>query len=108
MANQFEELRIESNSRARLVASVFSQALCPILDDPAIFRRSSCGGMLNQIGSNQQIGRNVLACRDSLFQISTPRFKVVDPCFHRIAIPTQLCDSKLSAPAVVEIVLAIA
>jgi hypothetical protein len=101
MTNQFVEFRIESDGRARLVASIFSQSLRPILDDPGILGYSPRDGALNQIGSNQQIDRNVLPCRNSPFQISTPRFKAVDPCFYRIAVPTQLGDCEFAAPAII-------
>src|SRR5215472_6526847 len=101
MLNEFAELRIQSNCCARLTALVCSQPLRPILKDLGILTTSSQGSVLDQAGPNEQVHRNVLASRNSFFQISAPRLEVVDPPLCCVTISTQLRYRKLATPAII-------
>src|SRR5215467_4821178 len=100
MLHELSELPIQSNRCARHTALVLSQLFRPIPKKLGILTSRSRRGALDQAGSNEHVHRNVLARRNSLFQISTPRLEVVDPPLYRVTICTRLSYQKLASPAI--------
>src|SRR5215469_15011438 len=101
MLHEFAELHIQSNCGARLTPPIASQPMRPILEGLRIRTCSSLGGALDQGGTNEQVHRNLLAARNSLFQISAPRLEAVDPPLYRVTICTKLRYQKLATPAII-------